>query len=43
VRDRGEQLAGDLLPHAPLIIAVFDLEIGLQEVDERPVGGGLAV
>src|SRR5262249_23939200 len=38
-----EQLAGDLLTDAARIITLFDLEVAVEQVDDREIGGGLAV
>src|SRR5215475_13067111 len=38
-----EQLAGDLLTDTARIIALFDLEVDVEQVDDREIGGGLAV
>src|SRR6266849_2094497 len=37
-----EQLAGDLLTDASPIIALFDLEVDVEQVDDRELGCGLA-
>src|ERR1044072_1576145 len=38
-----EQLAGDLLTDAARLIALFDLEVDVEQVDDREIGRGLPV
>jgi hypothetical protein len=38
-----QQAAGELLTHAPPVVAVLKLKIGLEQVDDRQIGGGLAI
>ena len=42
-RIQGEQPPGELLAHEPTVVAVLDPKIGLEQVDERQIRGGLAV
>jgi hypothetical protein len=42
-RFQREQAPGELLAHSPPVVAVFDLKIGPQHVDDRQIWGGLAV
>ena len=42
-RIQGEELAGELLAHLAPVVAVVNLEVGLEQVAHREVGGGPAV
>ena len=42
-RVQREQPPGELLAHAPPIVAVLDLKIGFEQVDDRQIRGGLAI
>src|SRR5215831_16865628 len=42
-RDPVRQLAGDLLPDLPRVITRLDLEIQLQELDDRQISGSFSV
>ena len=42
-RIQREQPPGELLAHAPPVVAVLELKVGLEQVDDRQIRGGLAI
>ena len=42
-RVQREQPPGELLAHAPPVVAVLDLKVGFEQVDDRQIRGGLAI
>jgi hypothetical protein len=38
-----EQPRGELLAHPPPVVTILKLKVGLEQVDNRPIGDGLAI